>query len=158
MDFRFADAVDIPALTNLINQAFSIERTFKVGDRLDAEEVQHLFDKGRFLVLEEDRQLQGSIYVELRGERAYLGLLSVSPARQRSGIGGRLTAAAEEFARESGCRFADLRIVHLREELLAIYEKFGYRASGREELPESARKNFTQPCYFIVMTKELGHR
>lgn len=158
MDLRFADTADIPAITQLINQAFSVERFFKAGDRLDAEEVRHLLGKGRFLVLEENGQLQGCVYVELRGDRAYLGLLSTNPERQRSGIGTRLTTAAEEFARESGCKFMDLRVVHLREELPGIYQKFGYHISGKEELPAEMTKNFTQPCYFIIMTKELGHR
>jgi N-acetylglutamate synthase-like GNAT family acetyltransferase len=158
MEFRFADTADIPAITQLINQAFSVERFFKAGDRLDAEEVQHLLEKGRFMVLDEDGQIQGCVYVELRGERAYLGLLSTNPNRQRAGIGTRLTAAAEEFARESGCRFMDLRVVHLREELPGIYQKFGYEISGKEELPEEMLGNFTQSCYFITMSKELGHR
>jgi predicted N-acetyltransferase YhbS len=158
MDFRFADNPDIPALTQLINQAFRVERSFKVGDRLNTEEVSQLLENGRFLVLEEKGQLHGCVYVELRGERAYLGLLSVSPNRQRSGIGARLAIAAEEFARESGCRFMDLRIVNLRAELPGIYQKFGYQVSGEEEFSEQMRKNFTQPSYFIVMTKELGHR
>jgi N-acetylglutamate synthase-like GNAT family acetyltransferase len=158
MDLRFADTADIPAIAQLINQAFTVERFFKAGDRLDADEVQHLLEKGRFLVLEENGQLQGCVYVELRGERAYLGLLSTNPAKQRSGIGTRLTTAAEEFARESGCRFMDLRVVHLREELPGIYQKFGYEISGKEELPAEMLSHFTQPCYFITMTKELGHR
>jgi GNAT superfamily N-acetyltransferase len=110
------------------------------------------------MVLEEKSEIQGSVYVELRGERAYLGLLSTNPNRQRSGIGTRLTTAAEEFARESGCRFMDLRIVNLREELRAIYQKFGYRVTGAEEVEVEAGQHFTRPAHFITMSKELGHR
>jgi len=158
MEIRFADAADLPAITQLINQAFSVEFFFKAGDRIAAEEVQHLFDKGRFIMLEDEGEVQGCVYVELRGERAYLGLLSSNPKRQRSGIGTRLTAAAEEFAREAGCRFMDLRIVNLREELAPIYEKFGYRVTGTEDVGVEAKQNFTQPAHFINMSKELGHR
>jgi predicted N-acetyltransferase YhbS len=158
MELRFADAADIPAITQLINQAFSVERFFKGGDRLDAGEVQRLLEKGRFMLLEEDGQLQGCVYVELRGERAYLGLLSTNPNKQRSGIGTRLTTAAEEFARESGSRFMDLRVVNLREELPAIYRKFGYAVTGTEEVAVEAGQHFTQPAHFITMSKELGHR
>jgi ribosomal protein S18 acetylase RimI-like enzyme len=110
------------------------------------------------MVFEEKSEIQGSVYVELRGERAYLGLLSTNPNRQRSGIGTRLTTAAEEFARESGCRFMDLRIVNLREELPAIYQKFGYRVTGTEEVEVEAGQHFTRPAHFITMSKELGHR
>jgi N-acetylglutamate synthase-like GNAT family acetyltransferase len=158
MELRFADAMDLPAITRLINQAFSVEFFFKAGDRIDEDEVQRLFAKGRFMVLEEEGQIQGSVYVELRGERGYLGLLSTNPNRQRSGIGTRLTTAAEEFARESGCRFMDLRVVNLREELPVIYRKFGYEVTGTEEVAVEAGQHFTQSAHFITMSKELGHR
>lgn len=158
MELRFADAADLPAITQLINQAFSVELFFKGGDRITIDEVERLFEKGRFMLLEETDEIQGSVYVELRGERAYLGLLSTNPNRQRSGIGTRLTAAAEEFARESGCRFMDLRVVNLREELPIIYEKFGYEVTGTEEVAVEAGQHFTQPAHFITMSKELGHR
>src|ERR1700744_5083054 len=110
------------------------------------------------MVLEEDGHLQGCVYLELRGERAYLGLLSTNPARQRAGIGTRLTTAAEEFARESGCRYMDLRVVNLREELPPIYQKFGYVVTGTEEVDVEIVQHFTQPAHFIVMSKKLGHR
>ncbi len=158
MELRFATPADLCAITQLINQAFSVELFFKVGDRITQEEVNQLFKSGRFLVIEEDGQIQGSVYVELRGERAYLGLLSIEPSKQRSGIGSRLTAAAEEFARESGCRYMDLRVVNLREELPVIYRKFGYEVTGREEVSAEAKQHFTHLVHFITMSKELGHR
>jgi predicted N-acetyltransferase YhbS len=158
MELRFADAADLPAITNLINQAFSVELFFKAGDRIALGEIQSLFQKGRFMVLEENGAIEGTVYIELRGERAYLGLLSTNPNRQRSGIGARLTTAAEEFARESGCRFMDLRVVNLREELPVIYKKFGYEVTGTEEVAVEAGQHFTQAAHFITMSKELGHR
>jgi N-acetylglutamate synthase-like GNAT family acetyltransferase len=158
MEIRFADAADLPAITRLINQAFSVELFFKAGDRITVDEVQRLFERGRFMLLEENGEIQGCVYVELRGERSYLGLLSTNPNRQRSGIGTRLTTTAEEFARESGCRFMDLRVVNLREELPVIYKKFGYQVTGTEEVAVEAGQHFTQPAHFINMSKELGHR
>ncbi|QNI32538.1 GNAT family N-acetyltransferase [Alloacidobacterium dinghuense] len=158
MELRFANAADLPAIAQLINQAFSVELFFKAGDRITLEEVSRLYEKGRFMLFQEDGVIQGSVYVELRGERAYLGLLSTNQARQRSGIGTRLTTAAEEFARESGCRFMDLRIVNLREELRAIYQKFGYQVTGTEQVAVEAGQHFTKPAHFINMSKELGHR
>lgn len=158
MELRFAEAADLPVIKDLINQAFSVELFFKAGDRITSEEVNELFQKGRFMVLEEADRIEGVVYVELRGERAYLGLLSINPERQRSGIGTRLTAAAEEFARESGCRFMDLRVVNLREELPVIYSKFGYEITGTEDLSVAMGQHFTREAHFIIMAKELGHR
>jgi N-acetylglutamate synthase-like GNAT family acetyltransferase len=158
MEIRFATLADLPVITELINQAFSVELFFKAGDRITQEEVEQLFQKGHFMVLEESGRIQGSVYVELRGERAYLGLLSTNPAKQRSGIGTRLTTAAEEFARESGCHYMDLRVVNLREELPVIYRKFGYEVTGTESVSVEAKQRFTKPAHFITMSKELGHR
>src|ERR1700744_5785265 len=98
MEIRFADESDLPALTALINQAFKVEAFFIVRDRLIPEEALEYFRKGRFMLAEENGGLAGVVYVELRGERSYLGLLSVNPDLQKTGLGRRLMAAAEEFA------------------------------------------------------------
>jgi GNAT superfamily N-acetyltransferase len=155
MELRFAESIDLPAITALINLAFSVEASFKAGERITGEEIRSLFRKGRFLLLEEDGTIEASVYVEVRGDRGYLGLLSTNPNRQRSGIGARLMGAAEEFARESGCRFMDLRTVNLRDELPVLYKKFGYQVTGKEKIDEDLQQNFTKPAHFVVMSKEL---
>jgi GNAT superfamily N-acetyltransferase len=156
MRIRFAEVADLTAITQLINHAFFIERSFTVGDRISFAAVRKLFGKGRFLLVEENADILGCVYAELRGDRAYLGLLAVKPAHQRSGIGSRLMAAAEEFARDSGCRSIDLRVVNLRQELPGVYRMFGYEAT-RIEAPETELvRHFTQPAHFIVMSKQLG--
>ena len=148
---------DFDAVMRLINTAFEVERFFKAEDRVNAPMLQEYFRKGVFLLGEEDGTIIGSVFVELKGQRAYLGMLSVDPSRQKSGIGRRLTAAAEEFARESGAHFMDITVVNLRTELPPIYEKLGYKITGTEPFP-AAQMPITQPCHFICMSKELGHR
>jgi predicted N-acetyltransferase YhbS len=157
MDIRLATDGDFEAVMRLINAAFEVERFFKGGDRVEGPMLREYFEKGVFLLLEEERELAGCIFVELSGERAYFGLLSVDPARQKSGIGRRLVAAAEEFARESGAHFMDITVVNLRTELPPLYEKLGYRITGTEPFP-AEQMPITQPCHFICMSKELGHR
>ncbi|MBV8114741.1 MAG: GNAT family N-acetyltransferase [Silvibacterium sp.] len=151
-----ATETDFHPLLQLINTAFDLERFFKNEDRLDVSKLRGYFNKGNFLVLEEEGRLIACVYIERDGDRAYLGLLSVDPSQQRRGLGRRLTAAAEEFAREMGSRFMDLTVVNLRTELLPIYKKLGYRITGTAPFP--AQISVTQPCHFICMTKELGHR
>jgi len=156
MKIRIATEADFEAVKWLINTAFEVERFFKAEDRVNSPMLQEYFTKGIFLVSEEGN-LTGCVYVELRGQRAYLGLLSVDPSRQKSGIGRRLTAAAEEFARESGAHFMDIRVVNLRTELPPIYEKLGYKITGTEPFP-AEQMPISMPCHFISMSKELGHR
>jgi predicted N-acetyltransferase YhbS len=160
MDLRIATEADFDALMRLINQAFQVESFFKLEDRVNPEMLQEYFRKGSFLICEEDGeengQLLACVFVELKDHSAYLGLLSVDPQHQKKGLGNRMVAAAEEFARESGAHFMELTTVNLRPELQDIYGKLGYAVTGTEPFPSELP--VSQPCHFVCMRKELGHR
>ena len=94
------------------------------------------------------------MYVELRVQRAYFGLLGVGPSRQGQGLGRKMVEEAEDYARAAGCEFMDLRIVNLRSELPPFYRRLGYVESGAE--PFTADAMPSQPCHFIRMSKPLG--
>lgn len=166
MSIRTAGPQDAVALTGLINAAFVVEAFFKIGDRTGADEVAALMEAGgEFLVLEGLPRRSGEsakagtgtptgcVYLKCSGERAYFGMLSIDPTRQRQGIGRLLVEAVESRARERGCRFMDLHIVNLREELIPYYRRLGYAESGT--LPFSEPERASKPCFFIVMTKPL---
>lgn len=155
MELRFARQSDLPTLMSLVNRAFEVERFFLNGTRLDPERTRQHFEKGQFLLAEEAGDLTGCVYVELHGDRGYLGLLSVDPERQKRGIGRRLISAAEEFSRESGARYMDLTVLNLRTELPLLYEKLGYSVTGVEPPPEDLSGRTNQPCYLIRMSKLL---
>ena len=150
---RKASLKDAERITNLINAAFQVERFFLDGDRIREDEVRDRFRTGRFILAEEGDHLTGCIYVELQGERAYLGLLSIAPERQRSGLGTLLTNAAENLCRENGCSAVDLLIVNLRQELPAFYQRLGYKENGTAPFPAEAKPK--QPCHFVKMSKPL---
>jgi len=150
---RLAEAADAEGITRLINTAFEVERFFLEADRLDIHEVRSRLATGKFILAEGDATLSGCVYVEPAGERAYLGLLSVDPTLQRSGVGKLLMTAAENHCRAAGCHFMDLRIVNLRTELPGFYQKFGYVQTGTAPFPDHARPKF--PCHFLIMSKPL---
>ncbi len=152
--FRFATNADVPAIVSLVNAAYQVEKFFKIGERTHEGEVETHLQSGRFLLLEDERGLAGCIYVELRGERGYIGMLSVSPDRQRQGLGTRIMAAAEEFCREMGARFVDLTVVDKRTELPPLYERFGYRITGTAPFP-AEEMPVRMPCSFVTMSKPL---
>jgi predicted N-acetyltransferase YhbS len=158
MNVRTATEADLDAVLALVNSAFQVESFFKNRDRLDAEDLAHHFKEGTFLLAEEEGKLAGCIYVTRHGDRAYFGLLSVDRSHQKNGIGRRLVSGAEEFARETGARFMDLKLINLRTELPGIYEKMGYRISGTEPYPAERSHMLTHPVHFLCMTKDLGHR
>lgn len=150
---RSAQPADAPAIARLVNAAFRSERFFIDADRTDPEKVRALFEKGSFLMLFDDGVLAGCVYVELRGERGYFGLLAVDPKRQRSGMGARLIAAAELQCRSAGCRFMDLTFVNVRRELPGYYRRFGYVENGT--LPFPADQIAKVPVHLVRMSKEL---
>lgn len=152
---RIAQSSDIPAITSLINRAFEVEKFFINGDRIDEAGVKELFVKGSFLAINVEKLLAGVVYVEPRGARAYLGLLSVEPARHGMGLGRRLVEAAEAFARGRGCDAMDLNIVNVREELPPLYRKLGYSETGTAPFHADATEKVKLPCHFICMSKAL---
>jgi GNAT superfamily N-acetyltransferase len=122
---------------------------------VDREGVLHNIRTGKFLVQEENRSLVGCVYVEQRGDRAYLGLLSVAPSRQGTGLGGKLVAAAEKFADKAGCSAMDLRIISARRKVMQpFYERLGYVVTGTSPMPDSVELKIS--CHFIHMSKSLA--
>jgi N-acetylglutamate synthase-like GNAT family acetyltransferase len=151
---RTAGSADAESIARLVNLAFRPERFFIDGDRTDPDKVRALLDKGKFLLAEEAGTLIGCVYVELRGERGYFGLLAVDPARQRSGMGSRLIDAAENYCRAADCRFMDLTIVNLRTELPGYYRRHGYAENGTLPFPEDQHPP-KMPCHLVRMSKAL---
>ncbi len=151
---RVAEPSDATQIMAIINSAFRIaEKFFYNEDRITLEEVERLFTTGTFLLAEADRVLRGCVYVELRSERSYLGLLSVDPSQQQAGLGSLLLTAGEDYCRELGARFMDILIVNLRTELPPYYQRRGYVETGT--LPWPAEIRTTEPCHFITMAKAL---
>jgi N-acetylglutamate synthase-like GNAT family acetyltransferase len=151
---RLAEIADIEAVTAVINVAFRKAEFFLVErDRVDFQAVRAFMEKGKFLVADEDGIIPGCVYVEFRGDRAYLGLLSVDPDRQKSGLGSRLMNEAENFCAQAGCKFMDLRLVSVRRELPAFYAHRGYIETGTS--PFHADVVTKIPCHFVNMSKPL---
>jgi GNAT superfamily N-acetyltransferase len=154
MKTRAAAIEDAETIARLVNDAFRPERFFSNGDRTSPEKVRALMPKGKFVLVEEVDALIGCVYIELRGQRGYFGLLAVDPTHQRSGLGSRMVAIAEEECRSAGCRFMDLTIVNLRKELLGFYQHLGYVESGTLPYPSDLQTNL--PCHLVKMSKALA--
>jgi predicted N-acetyltransferase YhbS len=153
--FRRAANEDAKALTRLINAAFRVEQVAFDGDRVNEESVQKYMTTGTFLLAEDGTGVVGCVYVEARGGRSYLGLLSVEPTRQGSGLGRNLMAEAEDLARGAGSRVMDLRVISPRaKQLLPFYLRLGYREAGTR--PFAAGLASKVPAHYILMSKPLA--
>src|SRR6266481_1347377 len=152
--FRSAVLADVEALARLINAAFRVEQPFIEGDRINPEGVRAYMKKGEILLAEDSSGLVGCVYVEVRGDRGYLGLLGVEPKRQGAGLGRKLMEAAENFFSEAGCRAIELRIVSARTPLPAFYRYLGYVETGTAPFPAEVRTKI--PCQYILMSKGIA--
>jgi len=150
---RRATPDDAPELTDLVNAAYAIEKSFFDGDRTDEDEIAAMTESGLFLVLEQAGGLAAAVYLERRGNMAYFGMLSVRPELQGMGLGKRLVRICEAMAEATGASAMTLRIVSLREELGRWYRGLGYREVGTSPLTHRAMK---RPCHFVDMHKDLG--
>ena len=145
---------DAGTIAQMINLAFEVEQFFVEGSRITIEEVHRLMGKGTFWLIEHQAVPAGCVYVEPQGDRAYLGLLSVVPSSQGTGLGRSLMIAAEDYARDMGCKFMDLRVVNVRPELAPFYNKLGYQKNGTAPFPADVVTKM--PCHFELMVKPLG--
>jgi GNAT superfamily N-acetyltransferase len=151
--FRVASLADVEALARVINGAFRVEQPFIEGDRINPDGVRAYMEKGKFLLAEDAAGLAGCVYVELRGDRGYLGLLGVDPSHQGTGLGRKLMAAAQDFFRQAGCVAVDLRVVSARTSLPSFYRHLGYLETGTAPFaPDVPAK---VPCHYILMSKPL---
>jgi ribosomal protein S18 acetylase RimI-like enzyme len=141
--FRLAMPDDVVAIVALVESAYrgdasrkgwTTEADFLDGQRTDAEGVAGLIGKpGSFILLgERDGNLLACANIEQRGAAAYFGMFSVRPDLQGSGIGSALLAEAERLARDEwACREMQMTVISIRDELIAWYERRGYRRTGR---------------------------
>lgn len=145
LTFRDATAADVDALVELIESAYrgdssrggwTTEADLLHGRRTDADGVRAVIDApaGRMLVAERDGALLACCQLEERGGAdgvaGYLGMFAVRPGEQGSGVGKQVLAEAERIARGWGARELHLTVIVQREELIAFYERQGYRRTG----------------------------
>ncbi len=163
---RSASENDFPAIVSLMNLAFrgkdgwSIEGDYITGERTNISLLTEEVAKGAlYLVAHDDASstLQGCVSLHAASpEKWYLGALTVRPDLQKGGFGRELLAAAERYA---GARTIEMTVVHVRESLIAWYERRGYRRTTETRpFPYSDTRygTPTQPnLFFIVLEKHL---
>ncbi len=160
---------DIPALNILINSAYRGETSKKGwtteehllgGIRTDEANLTELFLKENATILKytEKNQIIGSVYLEQQDKKLYLGMLTVSPELQGCGIGKKLIQAAESFARNAKLKTISMTVISVRKELIAFYERRGYKNTGETKPFPMTEPKFGLPkqfLEFIVMEKEI---
>ncbi|MFD7938474.1 GNAT family N-acetyltransferase [Streptomyces sp. NPDC054950] len=144
-EFTFRDAVDadVDALVALIESAYrgdasragwTTEADILQGQRTDPDGVLAVIKApdSRLLTVEQQGRIVACCQLEHRGDHAYFGMFAVSPAVQGGGLGRTVMAEAERQARENwGVTEMHMTVISVREDLIAWYERRGYRRTGR---------------------------
>lgn len=147
---QIAGKGDAAAIASLVNKAYrpgpdtfgwTHESELVAGDRISAAQVEQLFRQDSLvLALKCDGELTACVHVERSGRDCWIGMLATDPARQASGMGKKMLAAAEGIAIEnfSPRRFM-MSVLNSRPELLSFYQRRGYALTGKiNEYPRDA--------------------
>lgn len=165
-----ANPEDISSLNKLINSAYRGESSKKgwtteanllEGSRTtEAELVEIIANTNNTLLkFTENNKILGCVLLIEKEHQLYLGMLTVLPQIQNSGIGKKLLNQAEIHAKALGLPKIVMTVISLREELIAWYKRHGYIDSGvREPFPVSDVHIpiLHTPLEFIVLEKIIN--
>ncbi|MER6032862.1 MULTISPECIES: GNAT family N-acetyltransferase [unclassified Streptomyces] len=142
LTFRDAGDADVDALVVLIESAYrgdasragwTTEADILQGQRTDPEGVLEVIKApdSRLLTVEQGGRIVACCQLEHRGDAAYFGMFAVSPTLQGAGLGKAVIAEAERQARDTwGVTEMHMTVISVREDLIAWYERRGYRRTG----------------------------
>lgn len=149
--FRPAQTADLPLIEALVNSAYrgesskqgwTTEADLLGGQRVDTARLGEMLEpdlKGQIQRLElgfsalDTQKPVACFYLRHEPKTAYVGLLTVDPLLQGGGYGKQLLDRAEEIGHEWKCNRMRMTVIHLRDELLAYYERRGYVRTGNSE-------------------------
>ncbi|MFF0970413.1 GNAT family N-acetyltransferase [Streptomyces sp. NPDC003703] len=170
--FRDATDADVEALVALIESAYrgdasragwTTEADILHGQRTDPQGVLDVIASpdSRLLTVERDGCVVACCQLEHRGDHAYFGMFAVSPALQGAGLGKLIIAEAERQVREVwGVTEMHMTVISVREDLIAWYERRGYRRTGRMSPFPYGDERFGVPqrddLRFELLVKPLG--
>lgn len=140
--FRTATAADVDAVVMLVESAYrgesglrgwTTETHLLDGRRTDAGLVAELLvsSESAVLLAQAGDALLACCHIEKHDRSAYFGMFAVDPLRQNGGLGRQLLTEAERYARDIWqCSAMHMKVIEARGELIAWYERRGYRRTG----------------------------
>lgn len=140
--FRAATAADIDAVVALVESAYrgdasrrgwTTEADFLDGRRTGADEVSTCIarERSRILLAERDGLLLACAHLAVEDGVGYFGMFAVHPPCQGGGLGKQVLAEAERIARDEWrLPLMRMTVIDIRDELIAFYQRRGYRRTG----------------------------
>jgi len=140
--FRPAVPADVPALVALVESAYrgdvsrqgwTTEADLLGGQRIDPAGIAEVIAKAfsRVIVFERNGRFIACCHIERQGRACYFGMFAVDPALQGVGVGKLAMIEAERAARDDfDCSEMQMTVITMRDELIAWYERRGYKRTG----------------------------
>ncbi len=161
---------DLTALEKLINSAYrgetskqgwTTEANLLQGKRITKNELQEIINNKENTVLKYTNKniIIGCVLLSNKGNKLYLGMLTVSPELQNSGVGKKLLLEAETYALTLSLPKIIMTVISIREELIAWYNRHGFVDTGiREPFPLNGTDAILslQPLEFIFLEKKVS--
>lgn len=171
IEIRCAEMADLAQVVALVESAYrgdasrvgwTTEADILDGQRTDPLEIQTILAdaRARLLLAVRGSALVGCVLLRDEGGSAYIGMFAVRPELQALGIGRKLLSDAEHRAiAEFGARSARMTVIEQRTELIAWYERRGYRNTTKTEPFPYGNPRFGLPkrpdLRFLVLEKSL---
>ena len=142
LQFRPAQASDTDAIVALVESAYrgdasragwTTEADLLDGRRTGRDEIQAILARARsqLLLAERAGRLLACAHVAVEDDAGHFGMFSVDPPEQNHGLGKLVLAEAERIVNETwGCAAMRMTVIDVRDELIAFYERRGYRRTG----------------------------
>ena len=169
-----AELKDVSQIVALVNSAYrgdssrkgwTTEADFLDGQRVDSNGIAEIVNAANQVILclktEQSADLLACVELKLLDQQAaLLGMLSVNPLSQNQGIGAKLMKYAEDFARDHfGAQKITMKVISLRTELIAYYQRKGYQLKKEFEPFPYGDARFGLPkrndLEFVRMEKSL---
>jgi ribosomal protein S18 acetylase RimI-like enzyme len=162
MSFEIATPQDVSALSHFVNQAYrgdsarqgwTHEADLLDGTRVTEDLLNDELNRGVILVKAiQDQQLVGCYHFEFKDPTtAYVGMITVDPTLQARGIGKLILEDAIERARRGQAAHLQLTVMSEREELIAYYERRGFRLTGKSIAFEGDDKRYGLPRHSLTL-------
>jgi len=165
-----ATPADVSLLNKLINSAYrgasskkgwTTEANILEGLRTTEAELKVTMADAKNTILKftDDDQIIGCVLLIEKPQKLYLGMLTVLPELQNSGIGKQLLQEAEKQALDLELPKIVMTVISVRTELIAWYQRHGYMDTGERDPFPSSDVHISiaeRPLEFMVLEKKIA--
>jgi GNAT superfamily N-acetyltransferase len=175
MNLCLATAKDCSSIAKLVNSAYrgdtsklgwTTEADLLGGQRTDEADLMNWIQSQNqvLLFLPHAEGPKGCVKLNRDPDnlnKAHLGMLTIQPSTQNKGLGRQTLQEAEVWAQENwNINSIEITVIQLREELIAWYERRGFRLTGAIRPFPYGQPAFGLPkredLHFVVMEKLLA--